>query len=240
MHSMLTTGFVKSLLIRFMQPALCKSSNPTDVLLGQASKLYLNKTDTYHLDAELNRYYKHVDIPQLLNEINFDNVYPRLKQHGYKTDILDIPTQSPSLLFRPFSLWKKRLYLLRHARIRIDVLLLKKGDSIPAHAHRGVLSGFLVLKGLVNIRHYDVSEYQQDGVICHKTVDKDLAAGGYTTNHDEKDNIHYLTGLADESVLYRFNITGLRSPVPVHTALRGRMYVDVSQIDTKGGFAPFV
>jgi hypothetical protein len=28
--------------------------------------------------------------------------------------------------------------------------------------------------------------------------------------------------------------------VPVHTALRGRMYVDVSQIDTKGGFAPFV
>ncbi|HEY9043767.1 MAG TPA: hypothetical protein VIN66_16410 [Rheinheimera sp.] len=236
---MLTTGFVKSFLIRLMQPALCRSANATDVLLGQAAKLYLGKSDAYQLDKELNRYYQNIEIPRLLQEIQFDAVYPLLKKDGYKTDILDMPTRSPSLWFRPFSLWNRRLYLLRHARIRIDILLLKKGDSIPAHAHRGVLSGFLVLKGLVNIRHYDVSEYQQDGVICHKTVDKDLGAGGYTTNHDEKDNIHFLTGLADESVLYRFNITGLQSPVPVHTALRGRMYVDVSRIDTDGGFAPF-
>lgn len=223
-----------------MQPALCNSANATDVLLGHAARLYLGKSDIYQLDSQLNRYYQNINIPQLLDQIQFDAAYPALKQDGYKTDILNIPTRSPSLLFRPFSLWKKRLYLLRHARIRIDILLLKKGDSIPAHAHRGVLSGFLVLKGQVNIRHYDVSEYQQDGVICHKTVDKNLGAGGYTTNHDEKDNIHFLTGLDDESVLYRFNITGLQSPVPVQTGLRGRMYVDVSQIDTEDGFAPFV
>jgi hypothetical protein len=111
-------------------------------------------------------------------------------------------------------------------RIRLDVLFLKEGKSIPPHAHRGVLSGFLMLEGSSDIRHYHVSCYNDKSVDVTLTVDKTLKPGDHTVNSDQKDNIHWLQGVKNESVLYRFNITGLPSVMPEYKDLAGRMYVD--------------
>ncbi len=227
-------------LIKVVRVGLLKSSNKTDILLGHAVSLFLKKTSPQHLDNELSNYYLNSDVDDIIQQIQLNETYHKLIASGYKTDVLNITGTAPHRFLNTFNLWQRRLYLLRFARIRIDLLILKQDASIPAHAHRGVLSGFLVLKGQVNIRHYHVVSYHESGVVCRKSVDKNLTAGGYTTNHDEKDNIHVLTGIDAETVLYRFNITGLPSTIPVFETLAGRMYVDISHINEEENFAPFI
>lgn len=64
--------------------------------------------------------------------------------------------------------------------------------------------------------------------------------GEYTTNSEVKDNIHWLNGIDNESILFRFNITGLKSTIPDLSSIAGRLYVDPSQIENKEEFAPFI
>jgi hypothetical protein len=227
-------------LIKVVRAGLLKSSNKTDIILGHAVSLFLKETTPQHLENELSNYYKNADVNDIVREVQLDKIYSSLITSGYKTDVLNISGTAPHRFLNAFNLWQRRLYLLRFAQIRIDLIILKQNASIPAHAHRGVLSGFLVLKGQVNIRHYHVVSYHESGVVCRKSIDTNLTPGGYTTNHDEKDNIHLLTGIDFETVLYRFNITGLPSSVPAYETLAGRMYVDISQIDDKESFAPFI
>ena len=61
------------------------------------------------------------------------------------------------------------------------------------------------------------------------TVDKLLNAGQFTTNCEQTDNIHWLKGIAEESVLFRFNMTGLPSKLPDYDHIAGRLYVDPSE-----------
>ena len=230
---------MKVILIRLIRHRLLKSTCDTNRLLGHAASLFLKKATVHELNNELIEYYKNANIESLKHEINLSAVRQSLMTQGYKIDILSIKSKDSSILFSILNIWQKRLHLLREAKIRIDLLLLKKGDSIPPHAHKGVLSGFFVLTGAVRIRHFHVEAYHPDGVVCYKTIDATLISGGFTTNHDEQDNIHTLDGISEETLLFRFNITGLPSKVPNYDTRAGRLYLDVAGINEETAFAPF-
>jgi hypothetical protein len=230
---------IKNYLVKLLNFYLVKSKDPLDILLCKAIALHNNEIAMNILANELDHFYHNTDITMLLEQIKFNELYPQLINSGYKVDVLNYKSPCPWYL-NTFKFWDKRLFLLRHCKIRLDLLILEKGACIPPHAHRGVVSGFLVLKGMVGIKHYHVSKYLDDGVICKKTIDKNLSVGDYTTNHDNRDNIHWLCGKDDEAILFRFNITGLSSPLPEYESLAGRMYVNPSNITSEDAFTSFV
>lgn len=232
--------FIKYQLIKFIYPYLLSYPNNFENLLGSAVGVYLKKTSVTDLDISLNKFYQGLNIDSLKEKIDYKREIKKLNQTTPKIDVLTYTNPCDKTVLNIFNLWKKRLPLLRFCRIRIDLLLLNKGQQIPPHAHKGVLSGFILLEGKVSIRHYHVKEYKDNGVICRKTVDKTLSIGDYTTNHDNKDNIHWLNGEAEQSILFRFNITGLQSEVPEYNNLGGRIYIDPREIKEINKLASFL
>ncbi|MEW9798972.1 hypothetical protein [Alteromonas sp. CYL-A6] len=161
---------------------------------------------------------------------------PRQTFSGKKRLIQHTPSfHSPKEIF--FS----RLLLRCSAvnQVSLDLMRFNKGGAIPPHAHVGVASGFYVLQGAVRIQHYHVDEYKNDGVHAHRTIDRRLDAGMFTTNSDEKDNIHWLESVEDDTVLFRVNKLGIPSRLE-NMLTAGRLYVDPTAVSDTTGMIPFV
>lgn len=219
------TAQLKKILIRCLIPALAGSDDPLNRLLSVAAKAHLGKASEKVLLEALANYYASLDLETLKKAINYSEIRPKVKASGYKIALLAYQDAATNL-WKKLGIWDRRLSLLRLFKIRIDVLFLARGQVIPPHAHRGVLSGFLLLEGASAIRHYNVEQYNHDSVKIKLTVDKTLREGEFTVNSEQQDNIHWLKGVAEESILYRFNITDLKSELPDYTHLAGRLYVD--------------
>ncbi len=218
-----------AILLRALRHGLKNNHDPLDALLGHALGAYFGVISQARLRDELARYYSELSIPDLLECIDYPAAKARVVTDGYKTDLVDHKSAGKPI-WMPQPVWDKKLALLRHARVRLDLLTLSEGASIPPHLHRGVVSGFMLLEGRAAIRHYDISRYNRDSVLARMTVDEVLEPGQYTVNSDAKDNVHWLLGVADRSILYRFNITGLPSELPEYGDLAGRLYIDTSPI----------
>lgn len=231
---------IKLALVKFIRPYLLSYPDNFEKLLASGTGLYLKKTTIMTLDTNLNNFYQEINIDSLKDKIDFKKESHKLSSKIPKIDILTFNNPCRSSILNTFNIWDKRLSLLRFCRIRLDLLLLNKGQQIPPHAHRGVLSGFILLEGEVTIRHYHAKEYKENGIVCKKTVDKTLTVGDYTTNNDNRDNIHWLNGVAEKSILFRFNMTGLESSVPNYNNLGGRLYIDPSGIFAIDELAPFI
>lgn len=231
---------IKRQLIKLIYPYLSNYPDHFEKLLASAIGVYLKKESITELDKKLNNFYQEINIVSLKNKIDYKKVLINLGEETSKIDILTFTNPCKSSILNVLNIWNRRLSLLRFCRVRVDLLLLNKNQQIPPHAHRGVLSGFILLDGEVSIRHYHASKYKNNGIVCKKTVDRTLFVGDYTTNSDVKDNIHWLNGVAETSVLFRFNITGLDSSIPECNNLGGRLYIDPSGIDDTEKLAPFL
>jgi hypothetical protein len=111
--------------------------------------------------------------------------------------------------------------------VRSDVLILRRGETVPPHGHCRVVSGFYLLAGRVAARHYDRVREVGDKLLVRKVLDADLEPGGFTTNSEFFHNIHWLQGLADRSYLFRVTVTD--TPVTAFGSSPGthsRLYVD--------------
>lgn len=232
--------FIKDKLIKFIYPYLLSDPNNFEKLLGSGVGVYLGKTNIIELNRSLNTFYEELDIESLKSKINFQKEVKNLTLTNSKINILTFNNLSNKPFLNIFNIWRRRLSLLRFCRISTDLLLLNEGQQIPPHAHRGVLSGFILLEGKVSIKHFHAKEYKDNGIVCKKTIDKTLEVGGYTTNTDNQDNIHWLKGEAEKSILFRFNMTGLKSEIPELNDLEGRIYIDPTSINEVNKLAPFI
>lgn len=114
------------------------------------------------------------------------------------------------------------------------MLVLRQGDQIPPHAHSGVVLGFFLLDGEIAIRHFDQVSLESDFTVVTKTIDKHMSPGGYTTNSEYKDNIHWLAGVDKQSFLFRFTVTDI--PERRFTLIdNSRLYVAVNNSFPIGG-----
>lgn len=161
------------------------------------------------------------------------------KPGGYKSAVLRLP-EDPVQPSR-FDFWARRLRLLQHMGIKIDVMTLKGDSEIPPHGHHGVVSGFYVIEGRVAIRHYDRVECRGNGVFVRKVVDRELGAGGYTTNSEFHQNIHWLRTLSPKAYFFRMSVTGVPGPT-FGGVVDPRVYVDPTVPPGESGlnFAPYI
>jgi hypothetical protein len=227
-------------LSRFLQDA-----NPFNRLMGHAVRLQLGKITEEQFRLELDAFYAHLDRPSIMAALDFDSMAGQLNQtNGYKVNILGLREDfSAGKLLRRMSIWRRRFVLLHHLGIRSDVLILRKGEPIPPHGHYRVVSGFYVLQGQVAIRHYDRVREEGDAVLVRKVLDTTLDPGGYTTNSEFCNNIHWLFGLAPVSYLFRVTVLGTPTETFGGPGRSGdRVYLDPSGAPDSNGLisAPYI
>lgn len=93
--------------------------------------------------------------------------------------------------------------------LQFDVLVLRHGTQIPPHAHEGTVSGMLVLHGEVGIRTFDVLSRSDEGATLRPGFDGSFGPGGVSTSSDGHHNLHWISGQAPLSLVFRYSLTGL-------------------------------
>lgn len=233
------------LILRGWRVRLATHSHPFNRLMGQAVLLQLGKITDVRFRQDLEEFYSLLDRQKFQADIDYEAKAARLRiPGGYKADILGLTCDRSGAL-RPsrWDLWARRFGLLHHLGIRSDILILRQGEQVPPHGHYGVVSGFYVLEGEVAIRHFDRMKEAEAGVLVRKVLDLTLTPGGSTTNSEYHHNIHWVYGLAPESLLFRVSVTGSPTPTFGGAGRQGsRVYVDpTGQPDASGlVFAPYV
>lgn len=161
-------------------------------------------------------------------EIEFEERKKKLAEPGsYKVGINHLRGDPRrGTLSHRLSPWARRFGLLGRIGVRSDVLILRAGEQIPPHAHERVVSGFYVIEGQVHLRHYHRDRTEGESVYLRKAIDRVCSPGGYGTNSDSFQNIHWLAGVAAESFLLRFTVTGVPFSRGPAVPTNDRLYVD--------------
>ena len=214
------------------------------VLLGHAIQLQRGKLQDEEFRLELDCFFANLDRTHVQEQIDFTTKARRLEaEKGYKFGISHLRESAGSHSAKEGMIWRRRLALLHHLGIRSDVLILREGEQIPPHGHYRIVSGFYVLDGQVGIRHYDRVREVGGNLLVRPALSKVLRPGGYTTNSEYHHNIHWLSGLASQSFLFRVTVSG----TPVQTfggedRTDERVYVDpTGNVDADGLIlAPYV
>jgi hypothetical protein len=94
-----------------------------------------------------------------------------------------------------------------------------------------------VLQGKVSVRHYDRIREEGDKLIVKKVIDETLDPGGYSTDSEYFQNIHWFIGRAPLSYLFRVTVTDT-PVVPFGGPERNnvRDYVDPTAEPEENGF----
>jgi hypothetical protein len=108
----------------------------------------------------------------------------------------------------------------------------KKGHSIVPHGHTNMCTGFIVLKGQWQGKHYDKLETQKDHFIIKPTIDKEFGPGGLSTISDHKDNIHWFKALSDVAYIFNVHVTDYSKEIGGGS---GRLYLDPDGEKLSGG-----
>src|SRR5260221_242593 len=232
-------------ILRWQLPRFSSDSHPFNLLLGNAIELQRGSLTDDAFRVCLEEFYRKIDLDSIKRDIEFPKKVARLdRPGGYKTDVaaLDTGGVAPTPPGR-FDLWGRRFSLLRRIGIRSDVLILRRGETVPPHGHHRVVSGFYVLEGRIAIRHYDRIRSSEENVHVRKVLDTELGPGGFTTNSEAFHNIHWLQGLAEKSFLFRVTVTD--TPTKVVGDLNrtdSRLYIDpTAEPDPTGMIiAPFI
>jgi hypothetical protein len=220
---------VAGAVLRWQLPTLLAHPSPLNRLLGQAVRLQLGRITDEQFRVHLDGSYAGQEPGPLAEEVDFDRRVNELdRPGGYKSRITRLREEAAGGgRTAPCAFWDRRFALLHHLGVRLDVLTLRRGHSVPPHGHHRVVSGFYVLAGEVAIRHYD--RVREDGqvLLVRQVLDTVLGPGGYTTNSEHHHNIHWLYGLSPRSYLFRVTVSG----TPTKTFGNGRrtserVYVD--------------
>ena len=142
--------------------------------------------------------YANVPLAELLTAIDFDRLKP---------DMMTRDLGRRGLVFDPLFVGTKQSRGLSVAdepdRMLVSkVAHIRKGRSIPPHGHRNMVSAFLVISGDFRVRQYDKVAEERDSLIIRPTVDEVAGVGSWSDASDERNNIHWLTAMSDDSFLF--------------------------------------
>ncbi len=178
-----------------------------------------HKLKDVEFQKSLETLYSRVDLPSLLKSLDFDRIAAGLTypEHGAKSlsvDFKNVAGLSTNLVFGR------------------QIFAMKKGRSVVPHGHDNMATGFLVLKGDFQGRHWDRVEDKDDHYLIRPTIDRKFAPGEFSTVSDHKDNVHWFT--AEDEVGFLFNIHVIDYNTENRNGGR-RVYVDPNGEKVAGG-----
>ncbi|HVR84584.1 MAG TPA: hypothetical protein VMU54_09750 [Planctomycetota bacterium] len=163
--------------------------------------------------------YSHVDLPELLRMIDFDQMVRKLESYNGK-GALSLGVNFPKIEGIP-----TRTVFGR------QVFAMKKGRSIIPHGHDSMATAFLVLQGQCRGRHYDRLADEKGFMILAPTIDREFGPGGTSSVSDVKDNVHWFEALSDSAFVFNIHVMGLKT----NPKSPGRVYVDPNGEKIEGG-----
>jgi hypothetical protein len=113
-----------------------------------------------------------------------------------------------------------------------QIFALKKGRSIVPHGHNNMCTGFIVLRGEFQGKHYDRVEDHPDHYLIKPTIDRKFQPGESSTISDHKDNVHWFQAKSDTGFIFNIHVMGYNKESNKTPA---RVYVDPQGEKVKGG-----
>jgi len=109
---------------------------------------------------------------------------------------------------------------------------MKKGRSVVPHGHHNMCTGFIVLRGDFEGRHYDRVETQKDFYLIKPTIDRAFKPGELSTISDHKDNVHWFKCVSETGFIFNVHVTDYDKTL---TGGSGRLYLDPEGEKVSGG-----
>ena len=169
--------------------------------------------------AKLEELYKRVDLPELLKLLDLDRLARTIA-------LPDRGARNVGIDLRKVEGLPERLYFGK------QIFCMKKGRSVVPHGHNNMCTGFIVLRGDFEGKHYDRVEDHADHYLIKPTLDRVFKPGEFSTVSDHKDNVHWFKAIGDAGFIFNIHVIGYD---PSIKEASGRLYLDPVGEKTKGG-----
>lgn len=169
--------------------------------------------------AKLEDLYRRVDLPELVKFLDLDRIdarakYPERGVASLGIDLSKVEGLPGRLVFG------KQIFACR------------KGRSVVPHGHDNMCTGFVVLRGEFQGKHFDRVEDNRDHYLIKPTIDRRFKPGDYSTVSDHKDNVHWFKAISETAFIFNIHINGYN---PENKNVSSRVYVDPEGEKTAGG-----
>jgi hypothetical protein len=177
------------------------------------------KIKDLEFQAKLEELYKKVDLKELIAFVDLDRLAreTRFPERGAASLGLDL-SKVEGL--------PKRLVFGK------QIFALRKGRSVVPHGHNNMCTGFIILGGDFQGKHYDRVEDNKDHYLIRPTIDRLFHPGEYSTVSDHRDNVHWFKAVSGTGFIFNVHVLGYN---PENTRPTGRVYVDPEGEKTAGG-----
>jgi hypothetical protein len=169
--------------------------------------------------AKLEELYKKVDLKELLGLLELDQVsrtvkFPERGAASLGIDLSKVEGLPKTLVFG------KQIFALR------------QGRSIVPHGHDNMCTGFIVLRGDFQGKHYDRVEDNKDHYLIKPTIDRVFKPGECSTISDHKDNVHWFKASSETGFIFNIHVMGYN---PENPKSGSRVYIDPEGEKASGG-----
>lgn len=215
-YGLLETGFLKEAFADSVKPIITKWMGDLNALskdLKDAKKL----KDT-EFQTKLEELYKNVDLPELLKLLDLEKVAKGvLPDNGARSVGIDL---------------SKVEGIPARLAFGKQIFCMKKGRSVVPHGHSNMCTGFIILRGTFDGKHYDRVEDHAKHYLIRPTIDRGFKAGECSTISDHKDNIHWFKATSDSGFIFNIHVSGYDPTIKLST---GRLYLDPDGEKIKDG-----
>lgn len=179
-------------------------------LVEMTKDLRSRKLTDREFQTKMEELYKKVDLKALITLVNLDDIEKKVKlpENGASNSGIDL---------------KKVKGLPADVGFGRQIFGCKKGRSIVPHGHLNMCTGFIILKGKWEGKHYDRVETQKDHYIIKPTIDRVFEPGEVSTISDHKDNIHWFKAVSDTGYIFNVHVVGYDPEIKGNS---GRLYLD--------------
>jgi hypothetical protein len=215
-YGLIETVFHRDLFAEAVKPVVKKWLVELNAL-GQDLKD--QKLKDLDFQTQLENLYKRVDLAELITFIDLDRATKDVK----------LPDKGAASLGVDLS---KVEGLPEHLVFGKQIFALRKGRSIVPHGHDNMCTGFIVLRGDFNGKHYERVADEKDHYLIKPTIDRAFKPGECSTISDHKDNVHWFKAESDTGFIFNVHIMGYNLD---NTNAPNRVYVDPEGEKTKDG-----
>jgi len=219
--SLVTYGLIETLWSRDL---FAESVKPTIAawlkdLVEMTKDLKGRKLTDLEFQKKLEKLYLSVDLKSLVELVKLDDIEKKVKlpDSGASSSGIDL---------------KQIEGLPADIGFGRQIFGCKKGRSIVPHGHSNMCTGFIVIKGKWEGKHYDRVETQKEHFIIKPTIDKAFEPGEVSTISDHKDNIHWFKAVSETAFIFNVHVVGYDPKIEGNS---GRMYLDPDGEKLAGG-----
>ena len=213
---LIETLYSHDLLADAVKPVIHKWMVDLHTLSQDVKNQKIKDTD---FQAKLEALYKRVDLAELIKLVDLDRVAKDLKYPARGARNLGIDLRKVEGLPKKLVFGKQ-------------IFALRKGRSIVPHGHDNMCTGFIVLRGNFQGKHYDRVADNKDHYLIRPTIDRLFKPGECSTISDHKDNVHWFKAESETGFIFNIHIMGYN---PENKKIASRVYVDPQGEKIKGG-----